>query len=646
MRLTFRIKTLIFCIFILIFGISNPLKADELNVKLPEIILSDITLPIHIELNDSLKQALPDTARLFVHINRTAYETTFVGGRGEVKHVFRDKGPLQIRIGSSVWNGKANPIPLWMSVLPSLVAILLAFILKEVFTALFSGILIGTTVVYFYQGNSLFLALGKGILAVVDTYVLNSLFDRGHISIIVFSMAIGGMVQLISANGGMQGVVDRLSRLARGARSGQFVTWLLGVVIFFDDYANTLVVGNTMQPVADRLKISRAKLAYIVDSTAAPVAAIAFVTTWIGAELSYIQDGIDKIGLNMSAYQVFINSLAYSFYPVLTLIFILLLIWQNRDFGPMLKAERHARLGERPLHEPTSQTEKTDFKNYLSNGKKPKAFNAVVPVLVIIFGTLGGLLFTGWDKAVWGNQALSFATKVSETIGHGDSYKALLWSSISGLGIALLLTVSQRLLRIHDAMEHVVEGFRVMLTAILILTLAWSVALVTEHLHTADFISAVMLKLSFSPFVVPALTFILGALVAFSTGTSWGTMAILYPLLLPSSWLLTQQAGLEHGQALSIFYSVVSAVLSGAIVGDHASPISDTTILSSISSGCNHIHHVETQMPYALTVAGVALAAGIIPTSFGAPSWLMMLVSVGVMWLIIRLWGKSPDGKG
>lgn len=643
MRFFLRANIQIIIVLLLLFGLNVQLKSQVLGVKLPEIVLTDLKMPVAVELDDSLRQALPDTAILYVSINGSAYETTFIRGKGVVEPVFRTKSPLVISVGSRIWKGYVNPIPIWMSVLPSLVAIVLAFVLKEVFTALFAGILVGTSVIAFFQGNSLFLAIGKGVLMVVDTYVVSSLFDRGHLSIIVFSMAIGGMVQLISANGGMQGVVDRLSRLAHSPRSGQFVAWLLGVIIFFDDYANTLVVGNTMQPVVDRLKISRAKLAYIVDSTAAPVAAIAFVTTWIGAELSYIQDGIDKIGLGMSAYQVFINSLAYSFYPILTLIFILLLIGQNRDFGPMLKAERLSRQGLGEAERLVSKTDKSHLKDYQTSGKRPKAFNAIVPVLVIIFGTLGGLLYTGWNTAVWNNADLSFATRISETIGAGDSYKALLWSSISGLAVALLLTVSQKLLRIHEAMENVTEGFRVMLTAIIILTLAWSVALVTEHLHTADFISALMLRLSFSPYLIPALTFILGALVAFSTGTSWGTMAILYPLLLPSSWLLTQQAGLEHSQSLTIFYSVVSAVLSGAIVGDHASPISDTTILSSISSGCNHIHHVETQMPYALTVAGISVVVGIIPSSFGVPSWIVMLLSVGVMWLVIRVLGKSPD---
>ena len=180
-----------------------------------------------------------------------------------------------------------------------------------------------------------------------------------------------------------------------------------------------------------------------------------------------------------------------------------------------------------------------------------------------------------------------------------------------------------------------------MLTAIVILTLAWSVALVTDHLHTADFIAESLMRISFSPYLIPAFTFVLAALVAFSTGTSWGTMAILYPLILPSSWLLTTSAGIEHTHSLTIFYSVVSSVLSGAILGDHVSPISDTTILSSISSGCNHIEHVRTQMPYALTVGLVAIFFGIIPAAFGVPSWILMLVSIAVLWGLIRLLGKK-----
>lgn len=617
------------------------------EVHLPKVIVGNVKQTITIEMKADSGEIPPSTK--VVQFNGKPITLVFQHRTASFTYDFPQEEVLSIDADDLSWKQSVTPIPLWMSVLPPLVAIALALLLKEVFTALFVGILVGTTIMYSYQGLGFILAFGKGFLAVIDTYVMESLLDRGHLSIIVFSMVIGGMVQLISANGGMMGVVNRLSKLARTPRSGQLVAWLLGVVIFFDDYANTLVVGNTMQPVVDRLKVSRAKLAYIVDSTAAPVAAIAFVTTWIGAELSYIQDGLDVIGLDQSAYTVFLNSLAFSFYPILTLIFILMLVWQQREYGPMLKAETIARQGIQTHNQSDVTTKKDSTIDFTTTGKKPRAINAVLPVAVIIFGTLSGLLYTGWDSSVWHNEQLSLTTRISEIIGRSDSYAALLWSSISALVVAIVLTLSQRLLKLSETMESIIEGFRVMLTAIVILTLAWSVALVTDHMHTADFIAESLMKISFSPYLIPAFTFVLAALVAFSTGTSWGTMAILYPLILPSSWLLTTTAGFEHTHNLTIFYSVVSAVLSGAIMGDHVSPISDTTILSSISSGCNHIEHVRTQMPYALTVGVVAILFGIIPAAFGIPTWILMLISTAVLWGAIRFMGKKiiiPDKVG
>lgn len=627
-------------LFLVLIAVAATAKdASEYELRLPKVIMRGVQQDIVIE----MKAESPEKAAAskVIELNGKPLTIFFQHRTATFTYNFPKEELLRVEAYDFSWEQHVNPIPLWMSVLPPLVAIALALLLKEVFTALFVGILVGTTIMYSFQGLGFFMALGKGFLAVVDTYVMDSLLDRGHLSIIVFSMVIGGMVQLISANGGMMGVVNRLNKLARTPRSGQLVTWLLGVVIFFDDYANTLVVGNTMQPVVDRLKVSRAKLAYIVDSTAAPVAAIAFVTTWIGAELSYIQAGLDVIGLDQSAYTVFLNSLAYSFYPILTLIFVVMLIWQKREYGPMLKAETIARCSTDQHDEDGSGKTKNTSNDFITGGKKPRAINAILPVAVIIFGTLAGLIYTGWDSTIWHNEQLSATTRISEIIGRSNSYAALLWSSISALVVAIVLTLSQRLLKLSEAMESIIEGFRIMLTAIVILTLAWSVALVTDHLHTADFIAASLLKISFSPYLIPAFTFVLAALVAFSTGTSWGTMAILYPLILPSSWLLTTSAGFEHDQTLTIFYSVVSSVLSGAILGDHVSPISDTTILSSISSGCNHIEHVRTQMPYALTVGVVAIFFGTIPAAYGVPSWILMLVSVAVLWGLIRILGKK-----
>lgn len=622
-----------FLLFLLLLGGILNAHETALSVVMPKIIMSGITQTIELQLVSEQDFTTTESAK----INGKPVETHIKNGSVFISYDFPRKETLTITYQNIRLQKDVRPIPLWMSILPPLLAILIAFVFKEVFIALFIGILSGTSIIHFYQDGNFFIAFFKGILSVFDTYIVRSLNDSEHLSIIVFTMTIGGMVQLITKNGGMKGVVNRLSTYAKTARSGQFITWFLGICIFFDDYANTLVVGNTMRPVTDKLKISREKLAYLVDSTAAPVAAIAFVTTWIGAELSYIQDGIDTIGLNESAYSVFFNSLSYSFYPFLTLIFMLLLIWQQRDFGLMLKMET---LSRNTIMKPDYETQK-NTENY----KKQRAFNAIIPILVLILGTIFGLFYTGWDILIWENESLSLTQRLSGIIGKADSYIALLWSSLLSLLTALIMTVAQRLMKIKETIEHIIEGYKMMLNAIMILTMAWSIALVTYDMCTANFISQSLLNISFSPFLVPFLTFILAGIVSFSTGSSWGTMAILYPLLLPTSWLLTEQAGLETAQSMQLFYNVVASVMAGSVFGDHCSPISDTTILSSMASGCDHISHIRTQMPYTLTVGFVAVFVGVIPAAFGVPSWLLFIIGVGLLFGIIRLFGKKPDCK-
>jgi Na+/H+ antiporter NhaC len=638
------ISSFILALLIAFSSLGQQLSPADLEVELPEVIVGDVKQAVKLKVvSDEMFGKLEGVEKTIL-LNSHPVKVQFFQNEATILHDFPKSEVLSIAVDDFSWERGIKPIPLWMSVLPPLIAIMMALLLKEVFSALFTGLLVGTSIIWFYKGSSFFVAIFKGLLAIIDTYVMQSLLDSGHMSIIIFSMVIGGMVHLITRNGGMKGVVNWLSKYASNRRSGQLVTWALGIMIFFDDYANTLVVGNTMRPVTDRLKISREKLAYIVDSTAAPVAATAFVTTWIGAELSYIQDGLSTIGLDKSAYQVFFNSLAYSYYPFLALLFIPMLVWRGVEFGPMLKAEQRAiatGVVEDQITAESVDTPKAPELEVKVHESKARAINAVVPVFIIIFGTITGLLYTGWDAAVWDDQTMSLATKVSATIGNSNSYAALLWSSLCAMVVAVGLTLTQRLLTLRDTAESLVDGFKMMLTAILILTLAWSIAMVTDHMHTADFLSALLLKLSFSPYLIPALTFVLAALVAFSTGSSWGTMAILYPLILPATWLLTNSYGFEHDQSMSIFYNVVSCVLAGSVLGDHCSPISDTTILSSLASNCNHIEHVRTQMPYALTVGGVAIFVGTVPAAFGVPGFVLFPLAIGVLFFIIRVFGRK-----
>ena len=521
-------------------------------------------------------------------------------------------------------------MPLWLSILPPLIAIVMALLVKEVISSLFFGVLSGTFIMTLYSGKSPVEALGGGLLRTVDTYVVGALFEYEHIQIIVFTLVIGGMVRLLTANGGMRGVVNWLSKRAKGARSGQLMTFIMDLCVFFDDYSNTLVVGNTMRPIADRLKISREKLSYIVDSTSAPVVAIAFVTTWIGAELSYIQDGLDVIGVEASAYAVFIHSLAYSFYPILTLGFVLMIIFSGRDYGPMLKAERKARLAA-PSSSETNENDVSDA----------HLVDALIPLLVLIFGTIIGLFATGYKAEIWHDTNLGLMSKLSAIIGDANSFHALLWSSLLSLLTAIVMTLWRGKLKFSKIMEEVVEGIKTMFNAVLILTMAWSISLITKDMHTAEFVSQLLLQWSLSPVLVPMLTFLLAALIGFSTGTSWGTMAILYPLILPASWMLCIDEGMTVAATMPLFYNVVASVLAGAVMGDHCSPISDTTIMSSLASGCDHLQHVSTQMPYALTVGSVAMLIGVLPTSLGLPSWTAFLLGLAVLAIIVRFVGKK-----
>ena len=233
--------------------------------------------------------------------------------------------------------------------------------------------------------------------------------------------------------------------------------------------------------------------------------------------------------------------------------------------------------------------------------------------------------------------------KLSETIGSSDSYISLLWASLASLFAALILTLSQRLLSLKDTVESIIQGFKTMLPAIMILTLAWAVALLTEHLHTADFISGLLMDASISPYLIPVITFVVAALVSFSTGSSWGTMAILYPLILPAGWLLAEKSGLNYETTLSIFHNVAAAVLTGSVLGDHCSPISDTTILSSLASSCPHIEHVRTQLPYALTTGAVAIFLGTLPASYGISSWILFPIGILVLYLIVKFLGKPTE---
>jgi Na+/H+ antiporter NhaC len=534
---------------------------------------------------------------------------------------------------------KKNHVPLWLSVIPPLLTIVMALALREVIISLVAGIWLGSFIIYGFRIEDFF----NSLFAVVDQFVINAITDPDHAAVILFSLLIGGMVAIISRNGGMAGIVQKLSKYANSSRNAGLITWVLGIAIFFDDYANTLIVGNTMKPVTDRFRISREKLAYLVDSTAAPVAAIALITTWIGAELLYISEAVTELGISESAYSVFLHSLQFAFYPIFTLIFIFFLVMLNRDYGSMYKAEMRARetgelyakrteMGSGPVDDSLQSLEPRQ-------GIKYKVSNALLPILTVLLVTMIGLAVTGYNAAEW-QQGNGLFNQISNVIGNANPYTSLIWGSFMGCTVALLMSVMSKTLNFRYGIETMMDGFKTMLPAVIILILAWSLAEITKELHTANFLTHIISG-NIAPVYLPLITFVIAGLISFSTGSSWGTMAILYPLILPTTYLLGISTGMGHDEVMFIFYNVTAMVLGGSVLGDHCSPISDTTILSSLASSCNHVDHVRTQLPYALTVGAITILIGGVLFQIGLHWSVNFILGIIMLFLIVRFVGKK-----
>lgn len=496
----------------------------------------------------------------------------------------------------------------WVSLLPPLIAIAMAFATRQVLLALFSGLAAGVLILHGTDYTQ--------YVDLLDKYLVGSVANADHVYIILFSLFISGSVSILYNNGGMKALIRPFVGYIKTKKHAQWGVLCSGLMLFFDDYANSLVVGNTMRPITDHHKISREKLAYLVDSTSAPVAAIALVTTWIGAEVAYINEAVVALDITQSAYTIFLKSLPFAFYPVLTLVFIALITWQEKDFGPMLTAEKTAFAKGEPSHETCEES------TY-----QPPFYYGALPIFLLIVITFSCLMITGSDKD---HQTLS------EIMGNANSYVSLLWGSFSCLISTLIMTSIFSIKKLETLFEEMIEGFSNLLPAICVLVLAWALSEVISDLKTSDYLIGVMPS-NFSGWILPALIFVVAAAISFATGSSWGTMAILYPLVIPLAYSV---ATIEVSD---LVYACVASVLSGAVFGDHCSPISDTTILSSLASGCNHIAHVRTQIPYALTVGVVSVFC--LSLSLFIPSLICLIIGVSVLFLVVRNFGKSSTQK-
>jgi Na+/H+ antiporter NhaC len=621
-----KIKVFIFCSIIFLLFFQNG-KAK--GIHFPSLALSGTDISISGE-------GIPDSIRSFtIQLKSGDLKENFfidsVFQKFSRKIVVEHSGNFQITVNEIPGlKSEIRIIPGWLSILPPLIAILLALIFRQVILSLMIGIYAGA--VFIYDFNFL-----TALFRLIDHYVITAIIDKSHAEIIVFTLLFGGVIGLISKSGGTKGIANSMSRFARSRSSGMFAAWLSGIIIFFDDYANTLVVGNLMRPLTDKLKISREKLSFIVDATAAPVASVVIVSSWIGYEVGLIQDGLTAIGSNANAYSVFIDTIPFRFYPIAMIIFVLLVALSRRDFGKMRVAEARAATTGKLFDDKSTPLLDKNIDLESEAVLKQRWFNGVIPILVIILGTIAGLLYTGIDSL---QQQGIQQYNLRDIIGSSDSYLALLWSSFAAAVVAAVLILSQKILTINQTIDAWLAGIKSMTLAIVILTLAWGIGSVTTEIKTADYIIS-LISDTIDPRFLPVLIFLVCGLTSFATGTSWGTMAVMMPIVIPLTAHVTHLFGYNNVDTQLMLNGTISSVLAGCVWGDHCSPISDTTILSSMASGCDHIDHVRTQLPYAIFVGIICMLLGDIASAFGVSPFLSILFITIVMLFVLYFFGKK-----
>lgn len=532
----------------------------------------------------------------------------------------------------------------WSSLVPPIVAIVLAFITKNVVLSLFLGIFSGTFILQLQDAN-VFVAIIQAFLSIIN-YIVNSLSDPWNAGIILQVLTIGGLIGLISKMGGAKAVAEALSKKAKGPVSAQIITWILGILVFFDDYANSLIVGPIMRPVTDKMRVSREKLSFIVDATAAPVSGIALISTWVGYEIGLIKDAYESIGQSVNAYGIFVDTIPYRFYNILMLLFVACTAFFLREFGAMYKAEKRARKYNKVIADGATPMVADDIENLEPiQGKKLNVWNAIIPIGALVVFAFLGFYFNGYEMIMGGedtalitllqNDPLSF-TAIRETFGVSDASLVLFQSALIASIIALIMGVAQKMFTIEEGIDIWIQGMKSLVITGVILLLAWSLSGIIDELGTARFLVS-LLSDTIPVFLLPTIIFVLGSIISFATGTSYGTLGILMPLAIPLAAALSSD---PHFIVMS-----AGAVLTGAIFGDHCSPISDTTILSSMGAASDHLDHVKTQLPYSIVVASISIVFGYIPVGLGLPIWIVLPLAAVITILVVRFVGKPVKEK-
>ena len=509
---------------------------------------------------------------------------------------------------------------LW-SLFPPVIAIGLALITKEVYSSLFVGILSGG-IIYAAASGTGFEGTFK---AVVQDGLITNLSNAYNVGILVFLVVLGIIVVLMNKAGGSCAYGEWAAAHIKGRRGAALSTFFLGVLIFVDDYFNCLTVGSVMRPITDKHNISRSKLAYLIDSTAAPICIIAPISSWAAA-VSGTVEGVNGISL-------FINTIPYNLYAFLTILMVIFISVSDTDYGPMKIHEDNAKNGD--IFTTKDNTYEQDAQPVTERGR---VIDLILPVAVLIVFCVVGMIYTG---------GFFSGTDFVTAFANCDAAYGLSLGSISALIVIIAYYMLRRVLKFNECMDSIAAGFKQMVPAILILTFAWTLKTMTNHLEAGAFVSGVVQSATALSVLLPVILFVVAVGLAFATGTSWGTFGILIPIV--TSVFEAELANVSQtGEIPSMVIICISACLAGAVCGDHCSPISDTTIMASTGAQCDHVNHVSTQLPYALTVAAVCVV-GYLLSGFVHNVFIVLGFSVALMLAVlfaIRFFVKRKEGRG
>lgn len=520
-------------------------------------------------------------------------------------------------IAAPITEGKGT---LW-SLFPPVIAIGLALITKEVYSSLFVGILSGG-IIYAAASGTGFEGTFK---AVVQDGLITNLSNAYNVGILVFLVVLGIIVVLMNKAGGSRAYGEWAAAHIKGRRGAALSTFFLGVLIFVDDYFNCLTVGSVMRPITDKHNISRSKLAYLIDSTAAPICIIAPISSWAAA-VSGTVEGVNGISL-------FINTIPYNLYAFLTILMVIFISASDTDYGPMKIHEDNAKNGD--IFTTQNNTYEQDAQPVTERGR---VIDLILPVAVLIVFCVVGMIYTG---------GFFSGTDFVTAFANCDAAYGLSLGSISALIVIIAYYMFRRVLKFNECMDSIAAGFKQMVPAILILTFAWTLKTMTNHLEAGAFVSGVVQSATALSVLLPVILFVVAIGLAFATGTSWGTFGILIPIV--TSVFDAELANVSQtGEIPSMVIICISACLAGAVCGDHCSPISDTTIMASTGAQCDHVNHVSTQLPYALTVAAVCVV-GYLLSGFVHNVFIVLGFSVALMLAVlfgIRFFVKRKEGRG